>query len=108
MSYLCYITIPEIISYHAHFSPTVGQIGTSVGVVQSNLVDNFTANLKQSSTSGSSVSEIAKEASEKLSVNPEDCVIFEMKSTGEKVIFKESDTCIITTISHNGRYVKRL
>ena len=60
------------------------------------------------STSGSSVSEIAKEASEKLSVNPEDCVIFEMKSTGEKVIFKESDTCIITTISHNGRYVKRL
>ena len=53
--------------------------------------------------SGSSVSEIAKEASEKLSVNPEDCVIFEMKSTGEKVIFKESDTCIITTISHNGR-----
>ncbi|KAL5253065.1 hypothetical protein ACHWQZ_G015727 [Mnemiopsis leidyi] len=52
---------------------------------------------------GSSVSEIAKEASEKLAVNPEDCVIFEMKSTGEKVIFKESDTCIITTISHNGR-----
>ena len=56
-----------------------------------------------SNFAGSSVSEIAKEASEKLAVNPEDCVIFEMKSTGEKVIFKESDTCIITTISHNGR-----
>ena len=53
--------------------------------------------------SGSCVSEIAKHASEKLAINPEECVIFEMKSTGEKVIFKESNTCVITTLGHNGR-----
>ena len=49
------------------------------------------------------MSEISKQASEKLAISPEECVIFEMRSTGEKVIFKETDTCIITTLSHNGR-----
>lgn len=47
--------------------------------------------------------DILKEACSKLELDPTDYELCEVKSSGEKVVFKETDISISTEMSVNGR-----